>query len=346
MNSQLDYESDWLIGEVKFGSRAVSPIRSSILQLANKLSKERKKKGFLLLIDSHISEKRINEEWTLIQRTINPDISARIHIYVKNGESVKGWPEDPDDEISAHLKKAANEELAAKGTKLPKIEYFSVILQILLLNWTGYPSLESKKLTMRRLGKLAGCSYPTVASAIDRLRIYIHQTYSDGIQLKRFPFEEWHSMILGADRIRATMRFVDRSGQPRRQSYLMEQLARMQLGQVGIGGVSGAVRYFPDLDITGDPRLDLSIHAPGKVANIDFINQLDPALEQAEDPMEPAQVVLHFVRSDCSFFGNDSRGIRAASWVECMLDLHEMRLGTQAEEWLNKWIIERRLGDG
>ena len=343
MNSHFDYESDKLIGEVKYGLRAVPLIRSAILQLADALSKNVTQQGFLLLVDSYISKKRINEEWTLIQRTINPDIAERLGIYLKQGKVVHGWPEDPDEEVSAHLQRAVKSVSSEAGVRLPKADYFSVILKILLLNWLGPASQKPEVMTMKRLGELAGCSYPTVAVSIDRLEGFLKHSYSEGVQLRRFPNEAWHSMILGADKIRATQRLVDRSGQPRQLKFLLDRLQKMHLDHIGIGGVPGALAVYPDLNITGSPRLDICVHAPGKIADIEFVKKLDPALEPTDNQMEPAQVVLHFVRSDYSYFEQHLPGINRASWVECMLDLHEMRLSAQADEWLNQWIREKAL---
>jgi hypothetical protein len=344
MNTHFDYESANLIGEVKYGLRAVPLIRSAIFQLGDALSKNANQQGFLLLVDSYVSRKRINEEWILIEKIINPDIARRIKIYLKNGEKVHGWPENPDEATLTHLLRAMRDESSEVGLRLPKTDYFSVILKILLLNWLGHTSQKPEIMTMKRLGELAGCSYPTVASSLDRLKNYTKHSYNEGIQLRRFPNEEWHSMILDANKIRATQRFVDRSGQPRRPGFLLERLAKMQLDHIGVGGIPGALAVYPDLNITGSPRLDICIHAPGKVADIEFVKKLDPALEPTKDQMEPAQVVLHFVRSEYSCFEQHLRGIKRASWVECMLDLHEMRLGAQADEWLHQWIREKESG--
>jgi len=344
MNSQFDYESANLIGEVKYRLRAVPLIRSAIFQLSDALSQNGKQQGFLLLVNSSVSRKRINEEWLLIQSIINPDIANRIKIYLKEGEKVYGWPENPDKGILEHLSRAMKDESPEVGLRLPQTDYFSVILKILLLNWLGHSSQKSEIMTMKRLGELAGCSYPTVASSLDRLKNYLTHSSNEGLQLRRFPHEQWHSMILGASKIRATQRFVDRSGQPRRPSFLLERLANMQLDHIGVGGIPAALAVYPDLNITGSPRLDICIHAPGKVADIAFIKQLDPALELTKDQMEPAQVNLHFVRSEYSHFEQYLPGIKRASWVECMLDLHEMRLGEQADDWLQKWIRDKESG--
>jgi len=118
----------------------------------------------------------------------------------------------------------------------------------------------------------------------------------------------------------------------------------MQLGHIGVGGVPGALAVYSDLNITGSPRLDICIHAPGKVADIAFVKKLDPALEPTKDQMEPAQVIVHFIRSDYSHIEQYLPGIKRASWLESMLDLHEMCLGKQTDEWLQHWMRGKESG--
>ena len=168
MRNRFDYESMNLIGEVKYGLRAVPIIRSSIIRLADALSNDPDQQGFLLLIDSYVSKRRINEEWLLIQRIMDPAITKRLKIFLKHGESVDGWPEEPDEGMSAHLTRAVKDESPETSTMLPKGGYFSVIFKILLLDWLGHSSQKPEVMTMKRLGELAGCSYPTVALATDK----------------------------------------------------------------------------------------------------------------------------------------------------------------------------------
>jgi hypothetical protein len=106
---------------------------------------------------------------------------------------------------------------------------------------------------------------------------------------------------------------------------------------LAIGGVLGAKHYFPDLDLVGTPRLDLSLHGPGKHMNLQFVERLDPALKRVADPLVPANVVVHAVsHADPSFAPRDG-GLAWADPVECLFDLHEARLDAQASQLLARF---------
>jgi len=104
---------------------------------------------------------------------------------------------------------------------------------------------------------------------------------------------------------------------------------------LAIGGVLGAKYYYPNLDLVGTPRLDLSLHCPGKRLNLDFIERLDPALKRVEDPLAPANVVVHAVRQADAQFTPREGGLAWADPVECLFDLHEARLELQAGQFLD-----------
>ena len=61
-----------------------------------------------------------------------------------------------------------------------------------------------------------------------------------------------------------------------------------------------------ELDLVGTPRLDLSLHCPGRRMNLDFIEKLDPALKRVQDPLAPANLVVHAMRhADAQFIPRD-----------------------------------------
>jgi hypothetical protein len=131
------------------------------------------------------------------------------------------------------------------------------------------------------------------------------------------------------------MRFVDRSGEPGSAVALQRRLAQVAPVGVALGGVAGARHHQPEIDIVGLPRLDLSVHAPGKDADIGFVRRLDPALQPVQDAREPALLVLHFIRHRDALFGPGPGGVPVADPVECLLDLHECGLEAQALEFLD-----------
>jgi hypothetical protein len=85
--------------------------------------------------------------------------------------------------------------------------------------------------------------------------------------------------------------------------------------------------------LIGTPRLDLTLHCRARQPDIGFLRQLDPALKPARRE-EPARLVIHLLRYPHRFSETDADGILWADPVECLLDLHEMRLESQALEFL------------
>ena len=89
----------------------------------------------------------------------------------------------------------------------------------------------------------------------------------------------------------------------------------------------------------GDPRLDISMHCPGDRMDPNFVEKLDPALKREEDPTAPASLVIHAIRRKEAYFTKCDEGLSIADPVECMLDLHELRLEPQADS-LHRFLEE------
>jgi hypothetical protein len=141
-------------------------------------------------------------------------------------------------------------------------------------------------------------------------------------------------MLANADRARSTVRYTDRSGQTRSLESHVRRLEKLSPPNVAIGGVLGAKHYLPSLDLVGTPRLDLSLHCSTQQMDLSFVTQLDPALKQIEDPLEPAILIVHAVRHAESLFTPRDGGLAWADPVECLLDLHEAQLEMQATQFL------------
>ena len=115
-------------------------------------------------------------------------------------------------------------------------------------------------------------------------------------ELQYFPKEAWEWLLVHLDKSRFTKRYTDRSGKPRSIKSLLKRLAKMGNENIAVAGSIGTQHHYPDIDIIGTPRLDLTVHCPHKYLNIDFVEKLDPALKEERDKNIPASVVLHFIR--------------------------------------------------
>ena len=153
-------------------------------------------------------------------------------------------------------------------------------------------------------------------------------------------------MLAGSARARSTARFADQSGPPRSLEAHIHRLEKLKPAGLAIGGVLGAKHYCRDLDLVGSPRLDLSLHCSSHRMNLDFIEKLDPALKQVEDPLAPATVIVHAVRHADPLFVRRRGGLAWADPVECLLDLHEAHLDAQAAQFLEHLQLQRELCEG
>jgi hypothetical protein len=104
----------------------------------------------------------------------------------------------------------------------------------------------------------------------------------------------------------------------------------------------GAKHYQPSFDLWGNPRLDLSLHTPGKTMDLFFVEQLDPGLARTTRRNETPTLVVHAVRRAHALFQRGEDGVQYADPVECLLDIEDLRLGPQALEFLNFFSARRK----
>ncbi len=332
-----DYRPDSVVDdtliEVKRETDAVSTIRSALLKLAYAVTdRGQTTRGILLVIDPKITDERLDDEEKYAKQVLAPGVSKRLGIVVYQDGELRGCPEGMTIEVRRELGRLAGTELAKKITRIHSGAAFYEIFKILVHQWL----LDKGPMTALWLAKTAGCSYPTVATALQRLGSTIKRHSDRRIELAYFPREEWVQLVAVSNQARSTVRFADHSGQPRSPESLLRRLEKMeQPNIIAVGGVFGAKHYYPSLDLVGSPRLDLTIH--GNRADWSFIERLDPALRKVQDPNEPANVAIHFVRRHDSLFEPRTEGLLWADPVECLLDLHEMRLESQAREFLSSF---------
>jgi hypothetical protein len=180
-----------------------------------------------------------------------------------------------------------------------------------------------------------GCSYPTVASVLRRLGNSVRRFSDRRIQLWGFPSEEWRRVVANLDRVHPTLHYADRSGQRRSSESLLRRALGLDRGDIAVGGVLAARHYYPELDLRGTPRLDITLHSPDGSADLSFVEQLDPALERTDKEDEPAALAVHVLRRAASFFEPGGDGLPWADPVESLLGMHDARLELQAREFLD-----------
>ncbi|HEY3760265.1 MAG TPA: hypothetical protein VGN23_00760 [Verrucomicrobiae bacterium] len=317
--------------EVKFGVDAVRTLRTSMMQIAYDIAGIPSAHGYIVLADSPITRERLQSEWERAVTVLQPDLLQRLTICLFSEERIIGIPHDPDAQTSQTITKVVQVE---RGTtrNTARIDYTFVVQKILLhrLLTSGEP------VTSEWIARTAGCSYPAVARALGSLGSLLERCSDRRVVLRWFPREEFARLTAIATRARFTARFVDHSGQPRSPESHLRRLEKLNPPGIALGGVLGARHYFPDINLVGTPRLDLSLHSPGRRMDLQFLKQLDPALKRVMDPLAPANVVIHAVNHADSLFTRRDGGLAWADPVECLFDLTEARLDAQASQFLTQ----------
>jgi hypothetical protein len=142
-------------------------------------------------------------------------------------------------------------------------------------------------------------------------------------------------LVAQAEIVRFTQAFTDPSMRPRSPEVLLQRLRELKRSDIAVGGVLGARHYLPGLDLVGTPRLDLVVHTLRPEGSHEFLRKLDPALKPAKRG-EPARVFVHTLCRPVTLFQESGDGVVWADEVECLLDLHEARLESQALEFLER----------
>lgn len=324
--------------EIKIGLNAVRGVREALLDLAYGLQdRPSSKRGVLVLVEPRITSARLAEEWELASKTFRPDIGDRLGIVLMERNELEEFRGRLKPATRDKLRQIVGMEVGRSRQNLPRIEYYPEILKILLHEWLW----NRGPITAERLARFAGCTYPTVASALRRLAPLLVRHSDRSVELNQFPAQAWAGLLASGDRIRHTLRFADRSGTPRSPDLLIRRIARLGRSDIAIGGVVGAKSLYGDLDIVGVPRLDVTVHCPQHHLDTSFVEQADPALVRTQSHEEPAALVVHVIRRQESFFRPGLDAVPRADPVECLSDLHEMRLEAQARELFSFYAKSR-----
>jgi hypothetical protein len=327
----VDAEVGHRLIEVTAGATALRSVRLGLMQLAYATAARPGFEGFLVLPDVAVTRKRLQREWQLAATALRPELLDRLSLCIVDEQRFVGIPRDPDAETQRILSQVVAAEQTIAGAGRTRGNAAFVVLKILLHHWLTNGDL----VTTEWLARTSGYSYPTIAGVLHGLGSLVERRSDRRLRLRWFSREEFARLLAGSDRARDTVRYGDRSGQPRSPQLHVRRLEQIAPAGVGIGGVLGAKHHFREFDLVGVPRLDLSQHCPRRNLDLGFIEELDPALRRVEDPLEPATVVVHAVRHADPLFAPREGGLWWADPVECLLDLHEAHLDQQAASFLD-----------
>jgi len=304
------------------GNREIRRFRDTLTQLAVVLSCDPVIDATLLLEDPKISNDRIHDEKAAFLNILRPEIASRLNVAEVYG--VADNEEDPSKLPGTILGEPVGMLLQTlRHHDYDKIkgrpDAFSTILKILLLRW-----IRGKgPITSSELGQLANCSYPTIKSARGKLEKYLKDDPHRGVELRRFPESAWRKLLADSEELRQTRRFV--SAAPRPVLKNVEKATKLSSNQYAIGGIIGARHHLPGIDLVGEPRLDLIAFQQSDREIDKSIAKIDPSLQLAETG-QAAQVAVHRLYREESYFDRDKENRTVADEVECLLDLHDAQL--------------------
>lgn len=319
--------------EVLVETRDARRLRAALMEMARVALSDKVSRAVLVLEEPAITGSRLREEWQGAGAVLRPELFDRLAMAIRQSGKWTGVPASPDASEVPVLDEILRHEISRRPTGSGRSsEAHHEILRILIHQWL----LGHGSVAVSALMEISGTSHPTVSRSLERLDHYLIRHSDRSVELRIFPREEWARLLAMSDDVRNTIRFVDRSGQARSPESLLRRLRQLQHPDIAVGGVLGAKHYQPSFDLIGNPRLDLSIHSGRNAADLSFVQRLDPALERATRRDESPTLVIHHIRRAESLF-QPGADLPWADPVECLLDLHEARLESQALEFLNSF---------
>ena len=328
--------------EVLAGQGALRNLRAALMNMAHALAEAPDMRGLVVMDGARFSGDRFEAERGILWRVFRPEIAERIALSVFAEGRVQPIPHFLPLDLAEQLEELVRGEVALVQNKLPRPSYSYELFKILAAAWfRGEGPIAIKDLESR-----AGCTYPTVAKALEEMGDDLRRSSNRGVEFAEFPRQRWSSYLAQGDGVRQTFRFSDRSGEPRSAEALLRRFERIRPAphqKPALGGVAGARGHFPGLDLLGLPRVDITLHCPDDRMDLGFVEKMDPGLKLCSGRDAVPSLVVHVLRRKEAGFGSDEIGAPLADPVECLLDLHEARLEPQAAEFFQH-LIRDRLG--
>ena len=309
-------------------------LRTALMEMGRVATSDKARRVVLVLEEPAITESRLREEWQGAGLVIRPELFSRLALAIRQSGTWSGIPVPPVTKEIPVLEEILRHEISRRPAPAGRnSEAHYEILRILIHQWL----LGRGPLAIHSLMKISGTSHPTVSRSLERLGHYIKRHSDRSVELRMFPRDEWARLLAVSDNVRGTVRFADRSGQPRSPESLLRRLRQHPAPDIAVGGVLAAKHYQPAFDLIGNPRLDLCFHSGRKATDLSLFEGLDPGLERTRSRDESPTLVVHTIRRAESLFQPGDGGLPWADPVECLLDLHEAGLEAQALEFLNSF---------
>ncbi|MFT7553413.1 MAG: hypothetical protein ACI9BV_003747 [Rhodothermales bacterium] len=309
----------------KHGLQAMRDLRSAVLEMAIRVEKSQKNTlGILILNEPLINLARLTAEWRSIRSLLRKDVARKVVVLaVYDGSAAFLGPQEEDSPDLSQIMPM----LSPRSKDRRPLGHYT-IAKVLLRRWL----LRKPPITQKTLGQISGYSSPTVSKAVHKMASYLRVGSAGKLELTSFPRQMWHELVTNSVTARQTVLFTDVSRRPRSSAYLLRRLSDLEAPGRAIGGVLAAEYWHPKFDLAGIPRLDICVHSPRGGHTVDFIRELDPGLEEVKSSSASVSVAVHGVfEPEMTSQMHSEMKLPVADPVECLLDLHEMRLFDQAQ---------------
>ena len=313
-------------------------VREGLLALAYAVQlTEPPSAGVCVVVDSRLSSMRLANELDRFRAIVRPEIARRIFLVraeTRRVFNVDGELPERSDAFMAALQTAIHREaVTVAAARVTRQQVKAVLVERAL---GGLPPV-----TLAELRRLTGASHQTASAALGELEsLGVVARGRDGpIQLPGLrpialmKLAEEHALA------RRLVRYVDPTSEGRMPGALANRLQSLSqkgvVGRVAVSGVLGATRYFPNLDITAAPRLDVSVYD----GDVRFVAKLDAGLVVVDDPRRKAAVVLHLQR-DCRPDELRAQSPDLGARLDCLADLEQMGLQAEARAFAHQLCKE------
>jgi len=292
------------------------------------------RRSILVAYVGRISLGKIAEEWTRVLEALRPDLAQRLALVAVAAEGAVTVP--PHDEELGWLAQCAMDSLDPDAQThrralqvMTWTEKAFDVWMVLLDAWLG----REEPLRMSEIARRSRCSTPTVAATVRHLenRNEVSRTSARRAGLRALPRGSLGEILVLADHLRGTVRYVDGSGRRPDPEDLLQRVATKAPPSVAVGGVAAARQYVPAFDLNGLPRVDVTTLEQ----DASWVAHLDPALRPATlQERSPVLVVHHRRRAAPDEPPGRRETYPLASPAEVLLDLYDLRLTEQADDFV------------
>ncbi|TAK22781.1 MAG: hypothetical protein EPO40_28010 [Myxococcaceae bacterium] len=331
--------------EFKFAFHGVRDLHAAAIQLALQLTPRpelwetslgpRLRRVILVAYVGRISLGRIEEEWKRVLDALRPDLPQRLALVAVAAEGAVTVP--PHDRELGWLAQCAlaslNPDAQTKRRALQTMTWTEKafdVWMVLLDAWLG----REAPLLMSEIARRSRCSTPTVAATVRHLedRNEVSRTSARRAGLRSLPRGSLGEILVLADHLRGTVRYVDGSGRRPDPEDLLQRVGTKAPASVAVGGVAAARQYVPAFDLNGLPRVDVTTLEQDASS---WVARLDPALRPAtHQERSPVLVVHHRRRAAPDEPSGRREPYPLASPAEVLLDLYDLRLTEQADDFV------------